>query len=54
MTYSKEGIMNLRKIDKKIKIGNGKYVNAAHIGTKIGVVLQNQVKKKIMISINLL
>ena len=36
VTYSKEGMINLRNIDKKIKIGNGKYVNATHIGTKIG------------------
>ena len=50
VTYSKEGMTNLRKIDRKIKIGNGKYVNATHIGTKVGEVLQNNAKKKITIS----
>ena len=43
-------MINLRKIYKKIKIGNGKYVNATHIGTKIGEFMQNNLRKKIRIS----
>jgi len=38
VTYSKVGMINLKPIDKKIKVGNGKYVQAMHTGTKVGSV----------------
>ena len=38
VTYSKVGMINLKPIDKKIKVGNGKYVQATHIGMKVGTV----------------
>ena len=38
VTYSEVGMINLNPIDKKIKGGNGKHVQATHIGTKVGTV----------------
>ena len=49
VTYSKVGMINLKPIDKKIKVGNGKHVQATHIGTKIGTVFFEHRATKIRI-----
>jgi len=34
--YSKGGMINLKQIDKKIKLGDEKYTEATYIDTKVG------------------
>jgi len=44
VTYRKVGMINLKPIDKKIKVENGKYIQAMHIGTKDGIVICETVR----------
>ena len=46
MTNTTDGMIHLRKIDKKVKVGSGEHVQVTHIGDKKGSIVQKNGSKK--------